>query len=208
MRLNELATIRNGTTKRFSSWDVSGRNGDAWTIPAGQSRVLADIRGPGVINHIWMTQGANYRECLIKITWDDAPSPSVLCPLGDFFGLGHGIVNSYQSQLFTASANVNNVFNSGCALNCYAPMPFRKRAVVELLNESGADHVQYFYVDYELVEEGALRKPARDVTRVCGPMPNRLTGTAGRRLSTDTPRSASICFSAALAGAAPSGKPA
>jgi len=73
----------------------------------------------------------------------------VLCPLGDFFGLGHGIVNSYQSLLFTASTIRNNQFDQGCALNSYAPMPFRKRAVVELVNESDGDHGQYFYIDYE-----------------------------------------------------------
>jgi len=168
MRLNELATIRNGTTKRFSSWDVSGRNGDAWSIPARSSRVLADIKGPGVITHIWMTQCANYRNAVLKITWDNAPSPSVLCPLGDFFGLGHAIVNSYQSQLFTASTSGNNLkegapdlpnpWATGCALNCYAPMPFRKRAVVELLNESEADHGQYFYIDYEQTSLDSLKE--------------------------------------------------
>jgi hypothetical protein len=96
-----------------------------------------------------MTQGRHYRECLLRITWDDAKAPSVLCPLGDFFGLGHGIVNSYQSHLFSASTRGNNRFNQGCALNCYAPMPFRKRAVVELINQSRERHGQYFYVDYE-----------------------------------------------------------
>jgi hypothetical protein len=145
----EIARIQTAQSLRFSSWDESGRNADAWTIPARSSRVLADIKGPGVITHIWMTQARNYRECLLKITWDDAPAPSVLCPLGDFFGLGHGIVNSYQSLLFTASTNLNNQFNQGCALNCYAAMPFRKRAVVELVNESDSEHGQYFYIDYE-----------------------------------------------------------
>ena len=161
-----LATIRNRTTHRSASWDLSGRNQDAWTIPARSSRVLADIEGPGVITHIWMTQRSNYRNAVLKITWDDATEPSVLTPLGDFFGLGHAIVNSYQSQLFTASTNGNNLLEgdpnsptpwaTGCALNCYAPMPFRKRAVVELLNESDDDHGQYFYIDYERMAEAEL----------------------------------------------------
>lgn len=96
-----------------------------------------------------MTQGHHYRECLLKITWDDAKHPSVLAPLGDFFCLGHGLVNSFQSLLFTASTRDNHRFNRGCALNCYAPMPFRDRAMVELINESKEEHRQYFYVDYE-----------------------------------------------------------
>jgi len=147
--LDGLATLRDGHTGRASSWDRTGRNADCWIIPAGSGRVLADLEGPGVITHIWMTQPRHYRECLLKITWDDARGPSVLCPLGDFFGLGHGIVASYQSLLFTASTQRENQFNQGCALNCYAPMPFRRRAVVELVNESDEDHLQYFYVDYE-----------------------------------------------------------
>ena len=148
--ISSISTARSG---RASSWDTTGRNSDAWTIPAGESRVLADISGPGVITHIWMTQRNHYRDCLLKITWDNSSHPSVLVPLGDFFGLGSGIVNSYQSQLFTASTRWNNQFETGCALNCYAPMPFRERALVELVNESAEDHRQYFYVDYELVDE-------------------------------------------------------
>ena len=73
----------------------------------------------------------------------------MLVPLGDFFGLGHGIVNSYQSALFSASTRSNNRFNEGCALNSYLPMPYRRRALVELVNESAEEHMQYFYLDYE-----------------------------------------------------------
>ena len=151
--LSDISTLTTARSGRASSWDTSGRNADAWIIPAGQSRVLADLNGPGVITHIWMTQRSHYRDCLLKISWDNAAHPSVHVPLGDFFGLGNGIVNSYQSQLFTASTRWNNEFEAGCALNCYAPMPFRERALVELINESAEDHRQYFYVDYELMDE-------------------------------------------------------
>jgi len=149
----DLSRITSAKTGRCSSWDRTGRNADAWTIEPGETKVLADIEGPGCITHIWMTQRNHYRECLLRITWDDARFPSVLCPLGDFFCLGHGIVNSFQSLLFTASTRADNQFNQGCALNCYAPMPFRRRAVVELINESKETHRQYFYVDYERYPE-------------------------------------------------------
>ena len=148
--IESISRITNARTQRSSSWDTTGRNSDAWSIEPGETAILADIDGPGRITHIWMTQRAGYRECLLKITWDDAKEASVLCPLGDFFGLGHGIVASYQSELFTASANRENSFNQGCALNCYAPMPFKHHARVELVNESDEVQRQYFYVDYEL----------------------------------------------------------
>ena len=149
MDLGRLANIGFGSTARASSWDTTGRNDDAWTIESGERRVLADIEGPGIITHLWMTQRNHYRECLLLVTWDHADRPSIVCPLGDFFGLGHGIVNSYQSLLFSASTRANNRFNQGCALNAYLPMPFRDHARVELLNESAETHRQYFYVDYE-----------------------------------------------------------
>lgn len=152
MNIN-LSQIKDAKTGRCSSYDRTGRNSDAWTIGPGETCVLADIKGPGQITHVWMTQGNHYRDCLIRITWDNAAFPSVLCPLGDFFGLGHGIVNSYQSQFFTASTRSPYQFNKGCALNCYLPMPFRKRALIELVNESKENHRQYFYVDYETVAD-------------------------------------------------------
>ena len=146
---HELTKWRSAKVKRCSSFDVTGRNADWWSIKPGEARVLADIKGPGRITHIWMTQRHHYRECLLRMTWDNAPHASVLVPLGDFFGLGHSIVNSYQSFLFSASTADNNRFNSGCALNCYVQMPFRERAVIELINESNEVHGQYFYIDYE-----------------------------------------------------------
>lgn len=150
--LADLARLRSRRTGRYSSWDKTGRNHDLWIIPPGESVVLADIAGPAQITHIWMTQLHHYRECLLKITYDGSPCPSVLVPLGDFFCLGHGLVNSFESALFSSSTLFPYHFNKPTALNCYAPMPFRERAVVELVNESAEPHRQYFYVDYETLE--------------------------------------------------------
>jgi hypothetical protein len=153
MLFTDFPHLRNRKSGRCSSWDASGRNRDWWTIPAHSSVILADIPGPAQITHIWMTQTSGYRECLLKITYDNALSPSVLVPLGDFFCLGHAMVNSFQSALFTASTKYAYMFNKPCALNCYVPMPFASRAVVELVNDSDEEHIQYFYVDYETLED-------------------------------------------------------
>jgi hypothetical protein len=147
--LSDLALIQKRKTGRSSSWDVSGRNYDRWIISPGETVILADIQGPAQITHIWMTQTDHYRECLLRITYDNASHPSVLAPLGDFHCLGHGLVNSFQSALFSSSTIFPYQFNKPAALNCYVPMPFRQRALVELVNESSEPHRQYFYVDYE-----------------------------------------------------------
>lgn len=150
MDYHDLARLKPGRrTARVSSWDTSGRNRDHWIIEPGERRLLADLEGPGCVTHLWMTQREHYRECLLLFTWDDASGPSIAVPLGDFFCLGNGIVNSFQSALFTASTAHNHEFEQGCALNCYVPMPFHRRARIELLNEAATPHMQFFYIDYE-----------------------------------------------------------
>ncbi|MEV6104255.1 glycoside hydrolase family 172 protein [Streptomyces sp. NPDC051940] len=96
-----------------------------------------------------------YRKVLIKITWDDEDEPAVLVPLGDFFGVGHCMPASYQSALFTVSAKPEEslVFGGSAALNCWAPMPFNRRARIEIVNENDLPLQQYFYIDYELYPE-------------------------------------------------------
>ncbi|MBI3971029.1 MAG: DUF2961 domain-containing protein [Chloroflexi bacterium] len=164
----ELTRARDARSARFSSWDQTGRNQDAWLIDAGQTITLAEIEGPGCITHIWMTQSCQrlfadrlvtdpdyYRKVLLKIYWDDQAHPSVLVPLGDFFCLGHSLANSFASLPFTASVRPEQTYKFGgaAALNCYFQMPFRKRARVELTNENDVPYRQYYYVDYELYRD-------------------------------------------------------
>jgi hypothetical protein len=151
--LNNLPLLRDRRSGRISSWDTTGRNRDFILIPAHSGVVLADIRGPAQITHIWMAQYDHYRECLLRITYDNASFSSALVPLGDFFCLGHGLVNSVQSALFTASTDFPYQFNKPCALNAYVLMPFKERAVVEMINESDREQLQYFYIDYETLKE-------------------------------------------------------
>ena len=153
--LEALTRIRDRKPGRVASWNTDGRNKDCWIIEPGETRVLADIEGPAQLTHIWMTQRAQYRECLLRFYWDNAQQPSVNVPLGDFFCLGHGMTRSFESLLFTGSCNEAQEyrFDGACALNCYVPMPFRERCVVELVNESDEAHTQFFYFDYETLEQ-------------------------------------------------------
>jgi hypothetical protein len=153
--LLNLPNIKKAKTSRCSSWDTSGRNADRWLIKAGETKVLADIKGAGSITHIWMTQYGKgvYRNMVLKMYWDGEKNPSVLAPLGDFFCLGNNVVNSFESLPFTASARCNNSLHDGVALNCYLPMPFNKSARIEVTNEGSIDYGQYFYINYEQYEK-------------------------------------------------------
>ena len=154
--LASLTQTKRAKTLRASSWDTSGRNRDAWVIEGGETRVLADLKGPGCITHIWMTQSGEgaFRNVVLKMFWDGEDDPSVEVPLGDFFCLGHGISASFQSLPFSASVNEprENEFGPNAALNCYLQMPFNSSARIEVANEGDAPYRQYFYVDYEIYD--------------------------------------------------------
>ena len=161
--LSALTQVRDARTLRASSYEANGRNGDRWIIAPGETRVLADLKGPGCITHLWMTQGGRttFRDVLLKMFWDGEEHPSILAPLGDFFCLGHNIIASFQSLPFSAStaASRANHVAANAALNCYLQMPFNRSARIEVTNEGAEPYGQYFYVDYEL-----YKKPLADDT--------------------------------------------
>jgi hypothetical protein len=111
-------------------------------IEAGQTFALADITGPGTIQHIWMTPTGRWRSSILQIFWDDQQQPSVECPLGDFFACGW---NKY-AQLSSLAICVN----PGSAFNCYWPMPFRKRCRMIIENRDAEAMTLYYQIDYEL----------------------------------------------------------
>ena len=125
--LTSLTRAKNARSLRASSWDTTGRNADAWRIEAGETKVLADIKGPGCINHIWMTVHPDYwRYLILRMYWDGEESPSIEVPLGDFFCNG-----------WCERCNVNSLpvsVNPAGGFNCYWEMPFRKSARITLEN--------------------------------------------------------------------------
>ncbi|MFO7637330.1 MAG: glycoside hydrolase family 172 protein [Clostridia bacterium] len=154
--------------KRVSSYDVTGGNTDSWTIPPGETRTLADISGPGMIHHIWFTIFGRWgkeddrpfdpltlRNVLIRMYWDGEKEPSVECPVGDFFGLGHGRAYTYQCAAFSTSCNepIEGDINSRVAMNCWLPMPFHQNARIEITNEQDISIIAYFYIDYREYRE-------------------------------------------------------
>ena len=146
--LADLARAREGRRRRVSSWDRSGGNADFVPIGKGQTVVLCDLEGAGVIRHIWCTMAAPRnpiyaRTTVLRMYWDDARTPCVDVPIGDFFGIGHAIVKNFVSLPLTMSPEDGRGFNS------FFPMPFSNRARIEVTNESDSGMILYFYIDYE-----------------------------------------------------------
>src|SRR5271163_1053309 len=49
------ARLRTYKTRRSSSWDRTGGNGDAVGVEPGSAATLLDVTGAGVVTHIWFT---------------------------------------------------------------------------------------------------------------------------------------------------------
>jgi len=101
-----LAQMRSGIrTCRWSSWDTTGGNRDNWPIKAGETVTLGQTDGAGCVRHIWMTTGEgdnNLKRLVLRCYWDGEETPSVVCPVGDFFGLGHAKAIASNSQVYSA----------------------------------------------------------------------------------------------------------
>lgn len=163
-RMNDLARFRDYRSKKESSWDRSGGNRDFVVLGKGQTKTIAELTGPGCIKHIWMTAACEDllypRKLIIRMFWDGEQSPSVECPLGDFFGVGHGVVSNFISTPLSMIAPEPASFNRA-GMNCFFPMPFRTSARIEILNECDRDVWAFFYhvvyEQYDTPEEGVGR---------------------------------------------------
>ncbi|EGK01275.1 MULTISPECIES: glycoside hydrolase family 172 protein [Dysgonomonas] len=114
-------------------------------IAPGETFTLAEIEGPGAIQHIWMTPTGNWRFSILRFYWDDEKEPSVECPVGDFFGMGWGVYAPLNSLAICV--------NPGSAFNCYWTMPFRKKCKITMENVNPEDAmVLYYQVDYTLTD--------------------------------------------------------
>ena len=169
MNLGNLSRLSRAQTRSISAENPTGeRGGGARAIPddthpsrelgegwkvrpsisiAGNETVtLADIAGPGAIQHIWLTvHPTQWRRLVIRAYWDEEKTPSIEVPLGDFFCSGWG------ERCNIAAAPV--VVNPAGGFNCYWEMPFREHARITVENLTG-DAIPGFYyqVTYTLTD--------------------------------------------------------
>lgn len=126
-----------------------GSNWDNFTVAPGQTHVLMDEKGPGVITHMWLTflgpepqdwapkGAANHQEMMLRIYWDGNERPAVEAPVGDFFA------NCFGKRSEVKSLPV--IVEDGDSYNCYWRMPFRKSARIEIENQSDKPIALLYY---------------------------------------------------------------
>ena len=147
-----LARAQDYSAHRVSSTNADPLSNDDSLRPIpGETVVLADLEGPGVVNHIWLTvAAADYgwpRLLRLRVYYDGSPVPSVDAPVGDFFGVGLGLESPLESLAIRDSS-------SGRSRNSYWPMPFARSCRITVTNE-GSRRVSnlYYHVDYRKVPE-------------------------------------------------------
>ena len=145
-------------SKSNGAKEIPGKNnagselGKGWkvkpciTLQKNSAIALADIKGPGVINHIWITVDAKaYRSCILRFFWDDEKEPSIEVPLGDFFANGHGL--RYNVNSLMVAVNPSGGFNS------YWQMPFRNHCKITIENQHWENIEDFFYqINYSIVD--------------------------------------------------------
>jgi hypothetical protein len=170
LHLGNLARLSSAKTRSISAENFTGGKGQAgmatdgtgakcaadlgqgWKVSPSiniaprQLVTLAEIEGPGAIQHIWNTVHPQWwRRLVLRMYWDGEETPSVETPLGDFFCNG-----------WCKRCNVNSLpiaVNPAGGFNSYWQMPFRKSARITLEN-LGDDPINgyYYQIDYTLTE--------------------------------------------------------
>lgn len=124
------------------------------TIPAAMETVASpSIDAMPVLGVNWEAPDPDYyRKVLLKMTWENQKKPSVLVPLGDFFGICNSIPASYEAFPFNVSVNEDskNVYGAPASMNCYFAMPFQENARIEIINENDLPMVLFFMIDFEV----------------------------------------------------------
>jgi hypothetical protein len=170
MCLGNLSRLSNAQTRSISPENFSGAKGQGgmategtgalparelgqgWKVsPSIDIRglstvVLAEMAGPGAIQHIWLTvYPDHWRKLILRMFWDGEDRPSVEVPLGDFFCHGWGVRCNIASLAIAV--------NPAGGFNSYWEMPFRRNALITVENLS-PDDIQGFYyqITYALTE--------------------------------------------------------
>jgi len=133
-------TGANAARELGQGWKIS----PSVRIAAGTTFTLAEIQGPGAIQHIWMTPTGNWRFSILRFYWDGETEPSIEVPVGDFFASGWGEFAHVNSLAVTV--------NPGSGFNSYWTMPFRKSARITMENIDERDMILYYQIDHTLTD--------------------------------------------------------
>ena len=145
---SRACTFENPTGARGAGGTAAGgRKGAPFRmLGPGEDVVLADVEGPGIVRHVWMTfppaPPEVMRAMVIEVFYDGATEPSVSVPAVDFFGVAMGRPRPMSSAL--------TAIQEGRGFNSFVPMPFGHRLRMRFVNGSDRAIQLYYQVDFTL----------------------------------------------------------
>jgi hypothetical protein len=139
--LGDLFIAKEGGLAHYSSYDTSGKNADFRKINPGETLVLVDHKGAGVVRRWWLTIAPRnsidiQRSLIIRCYWDGEKEPSVEAPVSDFFGMGFGKWKDFISLPL-------NMTSGG--YNSYWPMPFHRSARITVEHRGNVPITNFYY---------------------------------------------------------------
>lgn len=153
-----ISELRIGKSLQFTTFDPVTKSKTKRIIP-GETLTLVESKQTGIINRLWITfpgwfwrhwdteamnDPSTLKKLIIRIYWDGKPYPSVECPIGDFFGIGHCEYRHYLSRYLGMSSG---------GFYCYFPMPYKEiRIELENLHEEIPIDV-FFNANYTILDE-------------------------------------------------------
>ncbi|MAU13753.1 MAG: hypothetical protein CL607_28310 [Anaerolineaceae bacterium] len=170
MHLGNLSLLSNAQTRSISAENFTGEKGKGGMATSGTGEkaahglgrgwkvspsihiqplktvTLANIDGPGVIQHIWLTcHPSMWRKLVIRFYWDKEETPSIEVPLGDFF------CNGWCERSSVSSIPI--AVNTAGGFNSYWQMPFRKHARITIENLVEEELRGFYYqITYALTD--------------------------------------------------------
>ncbi|MEI6753742.1 MAG: DUF2961 domain-containing protein [Paludibacter sp.] len=131
-------------------------------LEPNEKYVFGDMDGPGCIKRLWialrsprnagrdetnvpedfMTRRYQTRKLILRIYFDGATTPNVEAPVGDFFGVMHGL-DYYDVNTEYISVMDKNGYE------CYFDMPFSKSARIEITNAPDAKNLVAVQVSWD-----------------------------------------------------------
>jgi len=128
-----------GVSRQLTTFNLEKRS-KTRPLPPGERVTIGDVSGAGYISRLWLTfpgwfwphwnrqapiDATMLKSLILRIYWDDAETPAVETPVGDFFGAGHCEFNSFTSRFVGTSSG---------GFYCYWPMPYATGFRIEIEN--------------------------------------------------------------------------
>ena len=143
---------KGGMAEKGSAAYASRELGQGWKVSPyivmkpGTTVDLADITGPGIIKHIWITDSCSEnRRLFLRVYYDNNDNPSIATPLGDFFAAA-------DYHRFSQISSMKVCVNPNHGFNCYWDMPFKKNIRFTLENMAECEVLVFYQIDYVFCE--------------------------------------------------------